>query len=212
MKTLKEFDEGLETALAAFMNVQEKERTSFLSEVDFYEKTGFEGKLWDSYRGLPEIRLKDCKWSDFKKVHDLYPCTDQTEIGTAGSNDYPDVDYLMAVKTENHSRFNEDEVSIYWKSGKVGISMVFPVAVFRDFLYCGSRKVTDCEHHYYGGYSMSQIANMRLRRWEWTYRSQGAKGKAALQVKYYGGDCTLYEDYVINEVFDYLYEQERQDV
>lgn len=136
---------------------------------------------------------------EFKEVLKAYPSTNEKQIiGTASDKYYHELHTPYKITIDNPAnpnQYNYFEVKIYYKSNKVDVTINLPIAFISDFVTIGERNITESEYHYFIGYSHNQLHSLKVRH----YNFKGGK-----QINWYGGDKTLTDEKLINEIIESL--------
>jgi len=138
------------------------------------------------------------KISEFKKVFEKYPPTNaKTIIGYAGK-DSTEINHPLKMDLENPPTQNSSqrfEVRISYQSDEVSMRVTLPISEINDFVTAGHRSVTSSEYHYFTGVSQRELNKMQLCSYNWV----GMK-----QIGWYGGNKTLTDVDMINEIVNHL--------
>lgn len=112
-----------------------------------------------------------------QEVIKAFPPTRNNCLLFAGKDDHPTGSPFL-LSWENNIR--DCGVQIQWISGDFWAHISLPISFYSDKVKVAFyRKVYDTEHHYFGGVSMAEIKNMRIRAYKLgMFESCG----------YYGGD------------------------
>jgi hypothetical protein len=155
----------------------------------------------DSFVSRVIITIKDKE--EFKKAFLLYPPTNKTtKIGFAGKDDIV-VKSPFKLNINNPARpyeGNSFSFHIDYDSDKYDMQIIVPIEMVKDFVERTQRGVTDSEHHYFTGVSMSELHNMRLMAYDFAFKHK-LTGKV---ISWYGGDKTLTDETGIQEIIDFL--------
>lgn len=114
-----------------------------------------------------------------QQVIKAFPPTKNNTIYTASKDQKTESSFVL--KFENGIRHNK--VKIDYVSGKYWIHIDLPVKFYEGVIEPFTRGVYDCEYHYFGGTSMTEIKRMQIRAY---------KLRKFDHVKYYGGDVACY--------------------
>lgn len=143
------------------------------------------------------IHLKDDQAEWFKKIMDLFPCTNtKTEIAFAGKTNYfIDTPYMLDIKNPAKVGFSiRYEVGVKWQTDGFGVWVSLPIIWCEQFVSPYSRGITSSEYHYFTGVSQKKLSEMTVRAYNWR----------GTQENYYGGSKKLVDTDLVNRVINHL--------
>lgn len=161
-----------------------------------YKKHGtkytFHVRLCSDGFNKPGIPFADLRRT-IQQIIKAYPPTRKNTIYTA-SDDQPTASGFV-LRWDNG--YNREKVTIEWNSGKFWAHIDLPIEFYsNDCKEYFTRKVYDCEHHYFLGVSYAEIQRKQLP----AYRLAMFE-----RIQYYGGSVTNYVKNVEDvEEFEFL--------
>ncbi len=141
-------------------------------------------------------RCKDT--NEFKNVLSSFPATNEnTVIGTARDSYFADLKTPFKVNINNPASpnsYNSFSVEISYMSNDIDVQCTLPIDCIKDYTSTGERTITDSEYHYFTGVSMERLRRMNVRNYNFN----------STQISWYGGDKTLKNADVANEIVNSL--------
>ena len=142
-----------------------------------------------------EKRIKiDCKdKTEFKKAFVLFPATNEETIIKASKEYYLNTPFRMNLK--NPAKYNDFTLNIEYISNDYFITLTIPTNEIKEFINTSNRNITDCEYHYFTGWSHNKLRNTKILAY---------KFKSYDVIGWFGGDQTLLNEIEIEEIINYL--------
>jgi len=123
---------------------------------------------------FPEL-ISNC----LKDILILLPVTNkETVLGNSSKT----VSY-SPFRFDYSNNVNESYVLVSYYSNRIHVRIEVPLSFYSEISKRGTRKVSDCETHYFGGVSQQEINNMKLIKYSCQYFDE---------VNWYGGDVSVY--------------------
>lgn len=130
-------------------------------------------------------------------ISKLPPTNPTTTIGYASKeptllNTPFRIDLDNPCKTSEYSKF---KLKIDYISNDIHVDIELPIELIKEWVYATNRNITDCEYHYFTGSSMVELRKIKVRCYAFNTPSQ---------ISWFGGNKTLTEESVINEIISHL--------
>lgn len=87
-------------------------------------------------------------------------------------------------------------IEIIYKAKKHTVKITLPIKEIEQFVVRTSRRITDCEYHYFVGMSYEKLIRHTVMAYEFKYNVN--------VVNWYGGNKTLLDANVVNEIINHL--------
>jgi hypothetical protein len=144
------------------------------------------------------IIINPANLDEFKAALLAYPATNEkTVIGTATDKYYKELATPYRMDIDNPAKpcqWQPFEIHIEYWSDKTEIQIEMPIEYVQDFVNISERGITDSEYHYFIGVSHTGLRNMHVTCYNF-------KGQ---QMGWYGGNKTLLDELVTNEIIEHL--------
>lgn len=148
-----------------------------------------------TFRIILNIESKE----QFKTILERLPVTNtQQKISSSGKNDGDIINHPFRIDINNPPVCNSSqqyEFRINYTSDKYDVDIHVPINLVKEFVTTGQRNITDCEHHYFTGWSMEKMRNHKLMTY--LFKNGGS-------ISWFGGTKTSTDLDNIEEIINFL--------
>lgn len=146
------------------------------------------------------INAKCKSFLEAKTVLNAFPPTNkQTIIGTATDKYHSKLKTPFKITIHNpcqpSNSFNF-EIQISYNCEDIDANITLPIELIKEFVITSSRSVTDSEYHYFIGYSIEKLRQLKCMQYEF----KGVLNDEC--INWYGGDKTLTKTKMIEDIMN----------